>query len=115
MAGVRPCHACALINMRPKIVLAIIVTGFVAFTGLLVLHSRSGNGADGARPAQALAGSGDGQPLGGVLTGSASNQKPAAPPRLPAAAGRRLYAVRGAGTADAADSASAAGALTPEQ
>ena len=98
--------------MRPKVIFAIVLCGLLALAGLLVLrsHSRSDAGTEGARNTSddATAGSSYDASLGGVISGAGSSKKPAAPPRLPAPAARRLYANR-------TESASAMDGLTAEQ
>lgn len=108
MAGVRPCHACAQINMRPKFALSILVGSCFVFTLLLSLRPPAKTAS-----ASSQAGQADDPSLGGVLTGSGASQRPAVPPRLPAPAAHRLYAAKQ--PADGADAASAIDTLTPEQ
>ena len=96
--------------MRPKVVFAIVLFGLLAVAGLLAVRSHSGaDRAHNAGEEATIAGSGSDPSLGGVITGAGSNQKPSAPPRLPAPGARRLYAV------NRPEPASAADALTPEQ
>src|SRR3954468_20426598 len=100
--------------MRPKIVLTIVIGGLMVVAGLVALRPRSGGALDSSRAGDAMAGSGSDPSLGGVITGSGSNARPAAPPRLPAPASRRLYAARGNAGGGDGDSSSAE-ALTPEE
>lgn len=99
--------------MRPKIALTILIGGLLVVGALLALRPRSSGALDSSRTSDATAGSGSDPSLGGVITGSSSNARPAAPPRLPVPASRRMYGARV--SARGGDSSIPAEPLTAEQ